>query len=150
MKHKRIGNSLDSFKLYYEDLERKTVKTATSKSKVTPKATQTEAKAPKVSLKTRIGAKLQPISNKFNNIKKRLGLQRKKAKKLTKTERSLVRQQKIRGIIGIGLLFVVVSIAYSTYMTVLFVDGKIMVAALAPQVIFAAITLLIAFYKIYK
>jgi hypothetical protein len=35
-------------------------------------------------------------------------------------------------------------------MTNLFVDGTMMVVALTPQVIFATVTLLIAFYKIYK
>ena len=125
------------------------MKIAQSKPKVTKTATKVEEK-PKSSLKQRILEKLQPVSKKFYNIKKRLGLQRKKAKKTTKSEQKLVRKQKIRGIIGIGLLFVVVSIAYSTYMTNLFVDGPAMIIALAPQVTFAVVTLLIAFYKIYK
>lgn len=125
------------------------MKTAPTKSKVTQKATKKVAKTPKVSLKARLLEKLQPVRSKFDNILARFK-PRKKAKKLTKVEKKAIRQQKIRGIIGIGLLFVVVSIAYSTYMTVLFVDGVMMAIALAPQVIFASIVLLIAFYKIYK
>ena len=123
-------------------------KTSATKRKVTPSA-KTVPKS-NVTLKNRIDSLKKAILVQFNNTKKRLGFKSKKVKKLTKTERKLERQKKIRGIIGIGLLFVVVSIAYSTYMTALFVDGTAMVVALAPQVVFATVTLLIAFYKIYK
>lgn len=123
-------------------------KTSTTKRKVTPGA-KTVPKS-KVTLKDRIDNAKKAVVVHFNNTKKKLGFKSKKVKKLTKTERKLERQKKIRGIIGIGLLFVVVSIAYSTYMTVLFVDGSAMVVALAPQVTFATVILLIAFYKIYK
>lgn len=102
------------------------------------------------SLRERVLNKLQPVRVKFDNIVSRLKQPRKKAKKTTKAQRQLERKQKINGIIGIGLLFVVVSIAYSTYMVNLFVDGTEMVVALTPQVVFAAVVLLIAFYKIYK
>ncbi len=124
----------------------KTQTTSTVKRKPVAKATA----KPKVTLKNRIDNAKKAVIVQFDNIKKRLGFKSKKAKKVTKAEQKLARLQKIRGIIGIGLLFVVVSIAYSTYMTVLFVDGTIMVVALAPQVAFAATILLIAFYKIYK
>ena len=123
-------------------------KTSATKRKVTPSA-KTVPKS-NVTLKNRIDSLKKAVLVQFNNTKKRLGFKSKKVKKLTKTERKLERQKKIRGIIGIGLLFVVVSIAYSTYMTALFVDGTAMVVALAPQVVFATVTLLIAFYKIYK
>lgn len=123
-------------------------KTSTTKRKVTPGA-KTVPKS-KVTLKDRIDNAKKAVVVHFNNTKKKLGFKSKKVKKLTKTERKLERQKKIRGIIGIGLLFVVVSIAYSTYMTVLFVDGSAMVVALVPQVTFATVILLIAFYKIYK
>ena len=123
-------------------------KTSATKRKVTPSA-KTVPKS-NVTLKNRIDSLKKAVLVQFNNTKKRLGFKSKKVKKLTKTERKLERQKKIRGIIGIGLLFVVVSIAYSTYMTALFVDGTAMVVALAPQVVFATVILLIAFYKIYK
>lgn len=123
-------------------------KTSTTKRKVTPGA-KTVPKS-KVTLKDRIDNAKKAVVVHFNNTKKKLGFKSKKVKKLTKTERKLERQKKIRGIIGIGLLFVVVSIAYSTYMTALFVDGSAMVVALVPQVTFATVILLIAFYKIYK
>ena len=135
-------------------MERKVSKTTTKVSttkrsaKVTPGA-KTVPKS-KVTFKDRLDNAKKAVVVQFNNIKKRLGFKSKKAKKLTKTERKLERQKKIRGIIGIGLLFVVVSIAYSTYMTVLFVDGTEMVVALTPQVVFAIITLFIAFYKLFK
>lgn len=119
----------------------------------TSKTTSTKRKPAKktgVTLKNRIDNVKKAVAVQFNNTKKKLGFKSKKAKKVTKAELKLARQQKIRGIIGIGILFVVVSIAYSTYMTVLFVDGLVMAFALAPQVVFAAVTLLIAFYKIYK
>ena len=123
-------------------------KTSTTKRKVTPGA-KTVPKS-KVTLKDRIDNAKKTVVVHFNNTKKKLGFKSKKVKKLTKIERKLERQKKIRGIIGIGLLFVVVSIAYSTYMTALFVDGTAMVVALVPQVVFATAILLIAFYKIYK
>lgn len=126
------------------------MKTAPTKSKVTPKAAKKVAKTPKVSLKARLLEKLQPVRSKFDNILARFN-PRKKAKKLTKAEKKAIRRQKIRGIIGIGLLFVVVSIAYSTYMTNLFLDGTEMIIFLAPQVIFAlAISGYVFFYAFYK
>ena len=123
-------------------------KTSTTKRKVTSGA-KTVPKS-KVTLKDRVDNAKKAVVVQFNNTKKKLGFKSKKVKKLTKTELKLERQKKIRGIIGIGLLFVVVSIAYSTYMTALFVDGAATVVALAPQVVFATVILLIAFYKIYK
>ena len=123
-------------------------KTSTTKRRVTPGA-KTVPKS-KVTLKDRTDNAKKAVVKQIERAKKKLGIKSKKVKKLTKTERKLERQKKIRGIIGIGLLFVVVSIAYSTYMTALFVDGTAMVVALAPQVVFATVILLIAFYKIYK
>lgn len=120
----------------------------------TTKTTSTSATKKKASakptFKNRIDSVVAAVRSWFDNMLKKLGFKSKKAKKSTKIERKLARQQKIRGIIGIGLLFVVVSIAYSTYMTVLFVDGPAMVAALAPQVLFASVTLIYAFYKLFK
>ena len=113
----------------------------------TPKAKATPAKP---SLKSRVAARLQPVRGKIDNIVSRVKQPRKKAKKLTKSERKAIREEKKRGIIGIGLLLTVVSIGYSTYMTNLFQDGWAMWLALAPQMLFAAAISIYAFYKIYK
>lgn len=138
-------NSLDSFELYYEEMERKPVKTAKSTKKVV------KSKPQKVLvLRGYLANALTTVRGKIDNVRKHSTQRRKKAKRMTKTERSLIRQKKIRGIIGIGLLFVVVSIAYSTYMTNLFVDGWRMAVALTPQVIFAVVISFYAFYKIFK
>lgn len=136
------NSSLDNFKLYYEELEKKKVNKAKKAVKVLPK--------PKTTLQARLTSAKKNVCSRIDNIKKQYSQRRKKAKKLTKVDKKLMHEQKIRGIIGIGSLFVVVSIAYSTYMTNLFVDGHMMIIALAPQVIFALVTSLIAFYKIYK
>lgn len=150
----KTKSSLNNFKLHYEETERTQVSKETIKAKSTSTAKRKPAvknsAKPKATFKDRIDNIKKSVIVLFNNIKKKLGFKSKKATKVTKDEKKLARKQKIRGIIGICLLFVVVSIAYSTYMTVLFVDGTMMVIALAPQVIFAVVTLLIAFYKIYK
>lgn len=124
-------------------------KTSTTAKTTSTSVSKTKAQ-PKVTLKNRIDSVIAKVRGWFDNMLKRLGFKSKKAKKNTKNDRKLARQQKIRGIIGIGLLFVVVSIAYSTYMTNLFVDGPAMVAALVPQVAFAVVILIIAFYKLFK
>lgn len=142
-------NTLDSFQLYYEEMELKQVGKSTITETKTDAVKRKETK-PKVSLQNRINTVKGAVRVRFDNITKKLKPHRKSVKKLTKADRKLAREQKIRGIIGIGLLFVIVSIAYSTYMTNLFVDGTAMIIALAPQVVFAGVTLLIAFYKIYK
>lgn len=116
-------------------------------------STSNENNTGRTALKDRVLEKLQPVRRKFDNTLSRvksLRKPRKKARKTTKAERSLARQQKLHGIIGIGLLLTVVSIAYSTYMVNLFVDGTEMIVALAPQVVFAALISIYAFYKIYK
>lgn len=112
-----------------------------------------KAKTPNKSngdLKTQFITQVTNIRSKFNNSLKHLKISHKKAKKPTKIELKARRDQQKRGILGIGLLFVFVSIAYSTYMTNLFVDGTQMVIALAPQVIFTLVIFIIAFYKILK
>lgn len=124
-------------------------KTSTTAKTTSTSVSKTKAQ-PKVTLKNRIDNVKVAVRSRIDNTLKRLGFKSKKAKKITKTQKQLERKQKIRGIIGIGLLFVVVSIAYSTYMVNLFVDGPAMVVALAPQVLFAAVILIIAFYKLFK
>lgn len=145
------GSSLDSFELRYEEMEFKKVQTskkATAKPVV--KTSTSAVKRKKVSLKDRVVVKLQPARKKFNNILKNLKNPRKKSKKTTKLSQKLARQQQKRGILGIGLLFVVVSITYSTYVTRTFVDSSASIVALFPQAAFALYTLFKAFSKIYK
>lgn len=77
-----------------------------------------------------------------------------KGKKMTKKERENARlasiEQGKRGIIGIGQLLVVMSIIYSTTVIFIGVNSIASRIALAPQVAFAAIILLRAFFRLYK
>lgn len=86
----------------------------------------------------------------FNNMLQKVKKQPKKAKKMTKAQKKALQEQRKRGILGIWLLLVVVSIIYSTVIVREFVDSSESLIALAPQVIFAGATLLKAFSKIYK
>lgn len=74
----------------------------------------------------------------------------KNAKENVKKQLKMTKKQYIRGIMGIGQLFVVVSIIYSTFIVQTFVDTDISLAMIVPQAIFALYTLLKAFYKLYK
>lgn len=139
---------LKSFKIYYEDLERKLVKTVPTKQKVTKSsAKKTEKKS---IFKRHMLIILQLAGRKFNNINKRVKQPLKKTKKSTKAERELILQQRKNGILGIWLLLVVVSIAYSTSVTRTFVNSNASLIALAPQAIFAIITIVKSFSKLYK
>lgn len=146
MGKKYIINSLDSVKLYYEELEKKKV-AKPKKSKVLTNEKKTSK--PTVPLKQRIVALTKKVRSYFDNVLGKV-LHRKKAKKLTKAEQKLARQQQMRGILGIGALFVVVSIAYSTYVIFNGVDSTASRVMLIPQVVFAVYTLFKAFSKIYK
>lgn len=140
---KRVGSVLSNFKLYFEDLEKKV--------EVTSKVSSVKRKAmPKTSLKVGISNNISSIKGHFNNVLKKLKHPRKKAKKLTKTERKFLRQQNLRAILGIGLLLVIVSIAYSTTVIFIGVDSSASRLALLPQVVFALYTLIKAFSKFYK
>lgn len=138
------GSALESFKLYYEDLERKPVKT------VPTKKNSRQIKNTEKSVKEKLLDKLQPISSKFNNMKKNFSQPRKKAKKLTKAEREIAKTERNHAILGIGQLLVVVSIAYSTSVIFIGVDSLESKIILIPQVVFALFTLLKAFSKLYK
>jgi hypothetical protein len=158
MNTKKVSNTLDGFILYYEEMEKKVAKVKSKvaqKSETTVKIGKTDAikRKDKPSLMSRVKALVSKARSFFNNVFSRLKPS-KKPSKLSKKEqaehRKAFREQLIRGIIGIGLLLVVVSIAFSTYITNLFLDGPMMIIALIPQVGFAVITLLVAFYKILK
>lgn len=146
MKHTHV---LESFNLYYEDLERKKVKvTPVKQSKKTTKSTK-QVKNSK-SFKENVLDRLQPVRSKLNNVYAQLKNPRKKAKKRTKAEQEQLKQQNKNAILGIGLLLVVVSIAYSTSVIYIGVDSDASRLALLPQVVFALATLFKAFSKLYK
>lgn len=93
---------------------------------------------------------LQVVKNALQSVIAKMKITRKKSKKLTKADKKLAREQFLRGIMGIGLLFVVVSIAYSTAVIFIGVDSIASKIALLPQVIFALYTLYKAFSQFYK
>lgn len=105
---------------------------------------------PKVSLKQRFTTLVNSVRSRIYNVIKRVKPQSKKAKKPTKEEQKARRDQQSRGILGIGLLFVVVSITYSSYVIFNGVDSNASRIMLIPQVVFALYTLCKAFSKIYK
>lgn len=114
----------------------------------------------KVSLRDRLKANLSKRANAsrsaFDDIKRKLkNLKPKKkpvklSKKAQQEQKKLNRQQQMRGILGIGLLFVVVSITYSTYVIYNGVSSSASRVMLVPQVVFALLILFKAFSKIYK
>lgn len=128
--------SLKDYKLEYEDMRMKmSKKIAKSKLEV--------AKAFVITKFNQVKDKVMGVVNKTITPKKTV-------RKLTKAQQKEHRDQQKRAIMGIGLLFVIVSIGYSTAVTTYFVDGFAPLVALAPQVIFGAIILLKAFSKLYK
>lgn len=148
------NNSLEEFKLYYEDLERKPVKTVPVKSKKTAKSNPKKAaktvNKQKIDLKKRFEDSKKAARGFFDNTKKSLFAKRKKAKKPTKAQKKIEQEQRKRGILGIGLLLVVASIAYSTSVIFIGVDSSASRIVLFPQALFALITLVRAFSKLYK
>lgn len=159
MKTTKVNNSLDSFQLEYEEME---IKVPKVKSKVVTqpaKIVKTDAVKRKVnpSAKARLLASFKARTaqgrSAFNDIKSKMRKPKKPSKLSKKAQlerKKSHRDQQIRGIIGIGMLFVVVSIAYSTFVTRTFVDSSASVVALVPQVAFALYILFKAFSKIYK
>lgn len=105
--------------------------------------------------KKQIKQKKQPklkiaVKNTLEQLNNRLSKLTTAIKKDLKSGQKTSKKRIFNGILGIGMLFVVVSIAYSTYITIVFVDGNVSLVALTPQVIFALFTSLKAFSKIYK
>lgn len=142
-----------------EQRVRQTKKTPVKKTTNLPpaRATRTMGKtvkksAPKkrVNVRQLAEAKFRAVKTTFKNIVNKTKRPRKKVKKLTKTQRELNKQQRNRGILGIGLLLVVVSIGYSTSVIFDGVDSIQSRIALLPQVVFAVLTLFKAFSKLYK
>lgn len=144
---------LDTRKLKYEKTKPKKIKIA--------KESKTTSKSKKAVLASNTGRKRHNVGgfivSKFKNLyQSLLGVvnkvfhPKKKAKKLTKIERENAKNQRNRGIMGIGQLLVVVSIAYSTAVILIGVGSLASIIALIPQVIFALVTLIKAFSKLYK
>lgn len=163
MKTKRVTNSLDDYKLEYEDMEIivPKAKSKVTASKVKPTAqvakTDTVKRKPKLALIERIKADFKARAaqsrSAFNDIKLRLKSLKKPSKLSKKAQlehKKAVREQQMRGILGLGLLFVVVSIAYSSYVIYTGVHSTVSRVMLVPQVIFALLILIKAFSKIYK
>jgi hypothetical protein len=158
MKQKASGEI--DFKLYYEDLEEKKVKkTSTTNSTIkktkpaASKKTQKTGKTPKSRLldaKKFVVLKYTVVKLKLEDVVNKALHPSKTAKKMTKMEQKAVIQQRKNVIMGIGLLFVIVSITYSTYIVRTFVNTGGSLIALAPQVVFAGYILLKAFSKLYK
>lgn len=151
------AKSLEEFNLGYEDLEFHKVKKTSTTKKTVNKAKPTVKKKPQVTVKSRLSAakkfiiaKLMVLKLKFEGVVNKALHPKKTAKKMTKKERELVIIQRKNGIMGIGLLLVIVSITYSTYIVRTFVDTNLSLLALAPQVVFALYILLKAFSKLYK
>lgn len=156
-----VITNLNNFKLYYEDLEgarMQKAKTSQKAAKVkveTKKANKSSSKkqatpVKKVSLKDKMLVKLQPLRSKFNNMLDRIKNPSKTKKKLTKAQKAEMHEDRKRAILGIGLLLVVVSIAYSTSVIFIGVDSNASRIALFPQALFAIIILFKAFFKLYK
>lgn len=104
----------------------------------------------RIDIKTFILSNITKVKNTFNKIVKKAKHLSKKRKKSTKIDQKLAQNRRNHVILGLGQLFVVVSIIYSTFIVRTFVDTDISLIALAPQVIFALCILLKAFSKLYK
>ncbi len=167
MQTQKVRNSLDDYKLEYEDMEMKVPqvksKVAINKEKPNAKVVKTDAvkRKAKPALIGRIKAYLKADMSRrsaqsrsgFNDIMLRLKPAKKPSKlskKAQKEQQKAVLDQHKRGILGLGLLFVVVSITYSSYVILNGVHSTASRVMLVPQVVFALLTLIKAFSKIYK
>lgn len=144
---------LDTKKLKYEEIKPKKLKIAkkpkvAGKSKKTVLASDTSRKRRDV--RGFIISKFKNIHKSLLGVVKKVYHPSKKGKKLTKIERENAKIQRNRGIMGVGQLLVVVSIAYSTAVILIGVGSLASIIALLPQVVFALVTLIKAFSKLYK
>ncbi len=147
--HSNVKQTLDSFKLYYEEMERKVPNTAVRISELkTPEKKSTVV--PKSVEKSSVFSKISQLKSKVFNRKPKRKITPSLSKRAQVEQRKARRGEVFRGIIGIGLLLAVVSIARSTFIALQFVDGVANVVYLIPQVIAAVVVSIIAFVKIYK
>lgn len=139
---------LGDYKLHYEDIKLKKLKTKKTK---TPKNVKSEPKkTKKVDYKAYILSKYKQLVEMLEKLADKIYDPSKTPKKLTKAQVQEAIEQRNRAIMGIGLLFVIVSIAYSTTVIIIGVDSLESKIALLPQAIFALATLFKAFSKLYK
>lgn len=101
-------------------------------------------------VKNLVISKFNVVKDKISGVVKKTNNPSKKVRKLTKIQKKERQEQQKRAIMGIGLLFVIVSIVYSTAVTTYFVDGFAPILALAPQAVFGVIILFKAFSGLYK
>ena len=128
-------NYLDVLKLEFEETPRTMTKKETKQRRGVKEVLKTNAenlKAGVFTLATKVKAPKKP------------------AKKLTKAQKKERKEHRLRVIMGIGLLLVVMSIGYSTFVILTLVDSWVALFVLAPQIVFAIITTLKAFSNIYK
>ena len=144
MKTKKRGTSLDKHRLYYEEMEKRPVKVNET---TTPESTNPDFKTRVTTTRDEL---LQKIRKIFNNVVDKLNHPRKKSKKVTKIGHKLAIKQRNRAILGIGLLLVVVSILYSTFVIFVGVGTVESKIALIPQALFALIILIKAFSNLFK
>lgn len=111
---------------------------------------QINAKRKHISLKAFLLAKSTAMKTVLANVVKKVHHPSKIDKKVVKINPKLAKKQRNNVIIGICQLFVVVSIAYSSYITYTFVENGVTIIILVPQVAFALFTLVKAFSKLYK
>ena len=102
------------------------------------------------SVKSRFVSTKNSLVDGLKTLRDKIRKPKKTSKKLSKSEQADINRQRRDGILGIGQLFVVVSIAYSTSVIFEGVDSLESKLVLVPQAIFALFTLLKAFSKLYK
>lgn len=95
-------------------------------------------------------AKRAEINTKIGDVVKKVSHRSKKTKKMTKLERQNAKNMVMNGIMGVGQLLVVVSIAYSASVIFIGIDTLVSKIALLPQVIFALVISIKAFIALYK
>lgn len=143
----KIAKSLDEYQMYYEDMEMKVLQ---KPAKVTTKKPVQTNAVKKPSVISRVVAKFTSLKSKIFNRKPRVKYTLRQSKLAQLEQKKARRNELFRGIIGIGLLLVVVSITRSTFVSLQFVDGVANVVYLLPQIVFAIVISIIAFLKIYK
>lgn len=137
-------SKLSKKKLHFE-----TTKKTISASKKYIKE-QISKKCKHIDVKSLISSKFTKIKTSLANVVKKVKHPSKTSKKMTKTDRELVKKQRNRVIMGICQLLVVVSIVYSTYITYTFVGSIVSVIILVPQALFALCISVKAFSQLYK
>lgn len=138
---------LDKSKLKYEPTKNKPTTNAKAVKKIVASSNK---KVKRVNSRGFVVSKFNNIRAYFGSVVKKVSHPKKKSKKVTKLERQKAKIRRNRGIMGIGQLLVVVSIIYSTSIIFIGIDTLGSKIALLPQIIFALIILIKAFFTLYK